>query len=168
MRRRRSQSGAVTVEYAILYTTVIVPLTLGVIYAAHMLWIWHSVGEWTRLAARYASTHCWQSSGDNVLGWMRSNIPPTVDADQLRNGNADLTVSYMGRDADTGTLTAFTCDSECSAQCVPETVTVAVRNYQFGAFLTYLGLQPVAMPDFQTTVHMEGAGCDPEQGVCNP
>ncbi len=168
MRRRRSQSGAVTVEYAILYTTVIVPLTFGVIYAAHMLWIWHSVGEWTRDAARYASTHCWQSTGGNVQGWMRNNVPPMFDIDQFRGGGVELSVSYLGKDPDTGLLTPFSCDSECSVQCVPETVTVAVHNYQFGTFLTYLGLQPIPMPDFQTTAHMEGAGCDPEQGVCNP
>jgi hypothetical protein len=168
MPRTRRESGAVSVEYALMYAGVIVPLTFGVLYAAQMLWIWHSVGEWTRDAARYASTHCWQSSADNVTGYMRNNVPPMVDAEQFRGGSVELAVTYYGRDVETGTLTPFNCDAECSTLCIPETVTVAVRNYEYRTFLTYLGLAPIPIPDFQTTVHMESAGCDPEQGICNP
>ena len=32
----------------------------------------------------------------------------------------------------------------------------------------YLGLPPVTLPNFRTSLPMESAGCDPEQGVCNP
>jgi hypothetical protein len=162
------QSGAMLVEYALAYVAVIVPLTFGIIYAAQMLWIWHSVGDWTRAGARYASTHCWQESGDNVQSWMRANVPAMPDQDLFRSGSVELSVQYFGRDTDTGTLAPFSCDSECSVQCVPDAVTVSVRNYQYGTFLRYLGLAPISMPEFQTTVPVESAGCDPEQGTCTP
>ncbi|MDQ2947691.1 MAG: hypothetical protein M3Y27_17445, partial [Acidobacteriota bacterium] len=68
----------------------------------------------------------------------------------------------------TGTLTDFSCDTECSTSCIPDTVTVRVQNYQFRSFVSYLGLQPVNMPDFRTSVAIEGAGCDPDQGFCQP
>ncbi len=168
MRRTRTQSGAVTIEYALAYAAIILPLTFAIVFTSQLLWIWHSVGEWTRDAARYASTHCWQGSGENVQTWMRGNIPAMVDQDQFRGGLVDLSVQYYGKDPDTGQLTQFSCDSECSVQCVPDTVTVAVRGFQYGTFLQYLGLTPIQMPDFQTTVPMESAGCDPEQGICNP
>jgi Flp pilus assembly protein TadG len=162
------ERGAITVEWALAYIAIIIPLTFGIVFTAQLLWIWHSVGEWTRDAARYASTHCWQASGDNVTTWMRANIPPMPDQDQFLNGIVTLSVQYFSKDPDTGTLSPFSCSSECSTQCVPDTVTVAVQNFQYSTFLTYLGLTPIQMPDFQTTAPMEGAGCDPEQGICTP
>ena len=30
-----------------------------VIFVAEMLWVWHSVVDFTRDGARYAATHCW-------------------------------------------------------------------------------------------------------------
>lgn len=167
-KRRRTQSGAALVEYALAYVAVILPLTFAIIFTAQLLWIWHSVGEWTRDAARYAATHCWQASGGNVQTWMRSNVPPMFDRDQFQNGGVDLSIQYFARDPDTGTLSQFSCDTECSTQCVPDTVTIAVRNYQYQTFLTYLGLSPIQMPEFQTSAPMESAGCDPEQGTCVP
>ena len=59
----------------------------------------------------------------------------------------------------------FSCDGNCSTDCVPDTVTVRIRNYQFPRFMSFLGLPPVPLPDFRTSLPMEGAGCDPEQIV---
>lgn len=168
MKRRASQPGQATLEYAILTAGVIVPMTFGIIYLAQMLWIWHSVAEFTRDGARYAATHCWQASADNVLSYMRTNVPLMVDQDQFRTGAVDIQVDYLARDPDSGTLNPFSCDTECSASCVPDAVTVRILNYQFRAFVGYLGIQPVSMPDFQTSVAIESAGCDPEQGTCLP
>jgi hypothetical protein len=158
----------VTVEYAIAYLTILLPLTFAVIYTAELLWIWNSAADFTRESARYAATHCWQPGGENVLNYMRNNAPAMVDQQQITNGTAELSVTYYAKDPDTGELIEFACDSSCSPQCVPETVTVAIRNYEFRYFLSYLGLPPVAMPDFQTTMPIESAGCDPEQGTCLP
>ncbi len=166
--QRSRESGAVTIEWALAFTAIILPLTFAIIFTAQLLWIWHSVGDWSRDAARYASTHCWQASGDNVQGWMRTNVPAMVDQDQFRDGTVDLSIQYFAKDPDSGQLSQFACDSECSTTCVPDTVTVSVKNYRFGTFLQYLGLTPIPMPDFQTTVPMESAGCDPEQGTCVP
>jgi Flp pilus assembly protein TadG len=163
-----STRGAITVEYALAYLAIFLPLTFAVIYTAELLWIWHSAADFTRSGARYAATHCWQSGADNVLNFMRTNAPAMVDRQQFTDGTAQLAVTYYSRDPDTGTLTEFSCDGDCSTNCVPDTVTVAVRNYEFRYFLTYLGLSPIAMPDFQTSVPIESAGCDPEQGICLP
>ena len=146
--RKQKQRGAVTVEYALAYLAVILPLTFGVIYTAELLWIWHSTAEFTRAGARYAATHCWQSSGENVLNYMRTNAPLMVDRNQFTDGTAQLAITYYSRDAETGALTEFSCDGECSVACVPDTVTVAVRNYEFRYFQGYLGLPPVLIPNF--------------------
>src|SRR5690349_5534351 len=73
------QAGAITIEFAIAWTGLVAPLTFGIVFTAQLLWIWHSVTDWTREGARYAATHCVQSSGDNVVAYMRANIPPMVD-----------------------------------------------------------------------------------------
>lgn len=168
MSARRKRSGQVTVEYAMLTAGVIVPVTFGIIYAAQLLWIWHSVADFTRESAHYASTHCWQADGSNVLNFMKANVPPMVDQDQFRNGPVEISVSYFSRDATTGALGPFSCDTECSAACIPDTVTIHVVNYQFRNFVSYLGLAPVEMPDFQASAPIASAGCDPDQGLCLP
>jgi hypothetical protein len=43
-----------------------------------------------------------------------------------------------------------------------------VTNFQYQLFVTTLGIPPIPIPDFHTSVPMESAGCDPEQGVCLP
>ena len=165
---RGKRAGQVTVEYTILMGGVIIPATFGIIYMAQLLWIWHSVVEFTRDGARYAATHCWQADSGNVMNYMKTHVPPMVDMDQFQNGPAQIEVDYFSRDPDTGVLGAFSCDSECSTACIPDTVTVHVLDYQFRGFVGYLGLQPVSLPDFQASSAIESAGCDPDQGVCLP
>lgn len=164
----KRESGQATVEYAILTAGIVIPLVFGLIYLAQMLWIWHSVNELTRDGARYAATHCWQAGGANVVSYMRSHVPVMVDQDQFRSGTAEMAVNFFSRDPNSGSLTDFSCDTECSTACVPDTVTVRVANYQFRGFVGYLNLQPITIPDFQTSATIEGAGCDPEQGSCTP
>jgi len=150
------------------YLAVIAPLTFAVIFTAELLWIWHSTTDFTREGARYAATHCWQNGGDNVINFMRTHTPLMVDRDQFQNGAVQIAVTYFAKDPASGTIGEFSCDTDCSSACIPDTVTVAVRNYEFRHFLNYLGLPPVTMPDFQTSMPMESAGCDPEQGSCLP
>lgn len=167
-RRRGGERGAITLEYALAYSAIFLPLTFAIIFTAELLWIWHSSADFTREGARYAATHCWQSGAGNVLAYMRSHVPPMVDQQQFIDGTADLVVTFYARDPASGTLSEFSCDGECSTSCVPDAVTVSVRNYEFRFFMSHLGLPPVAMPDFQTTMPIESAGCDPEQGLCLP
>lgn len=167
-RRGRRERGAITMEYALAYVAVILPLTFATIFTAELLWIWHSSTDFTRDGARYAASHCWQAGGDNVTNYMKTHVPPMIDQGQFSGGTAQLVVTYYSRDAATGTLTEFACDGECSSSCVPDAVTVAVRNYEFRYFVGYLGIPPIPMPDFQTSMPIESAGCDPEQGICLP
>lgn len=169
MRLLREQSGQALVEWAIAYAGIILPLTAAIIFTAQLLWIWHGVSEFTRQGAHYAATHCWQGAGDNVTTYMRAHVPPMIDQEQFRSGQVDITVQYFSKNADTGEIAEFTCDdAECTTACIPDLVTVQVKNYEFRRFVTALRLPGVPIPDFRTTVPMESAGCDPEQGACLP
>jgi Flp pilus assembly protein TadG len=166
--RGARRAGQSTVEFALSYAGVVFPLTFGIIYISQLLWVWHSVNDFTRQGAAYATTHCWESSADNVVQFMRDNVPPMINQNQFQTGQVQLNVTYQATDPDTGQLAPFQCTGDCTSSCIPQTVTVQVTGYQFTNFVAYLGLPPVTLPDFQTSLPMESAGCDPEQGVCLP
>ncbi|MBL8229315.1 MAG: pilus assembly protein [Bryobacterales bacterium] len=162
------ERGQATMEFILSYSAILLPMTMMIIFTAKMLWVWHSVSDFTREGARYATTHCWQASGDNVRGWMRQNAPLTFDREQLAQGPAEIRITYLARNAESGELEDFSCDGECSVSCVPDMVRVTVAEYEFRSFMSYLGLPPIPIPNFQTTLPMEGAGCNPETGECLP
>jgi TadE-like protein len=165
----RKKKGQATLEFALVYVSIMAPVTFAIIFTAQLLWVWHSAIEMTREGARYAATHCWQADGNNVLNYIRQNVPVNVDQDQFAlGGTANISVAYFTRDANSGTLVDFTCDGDCSPACVPDAVTISITGYEYRRFLAYLGIAPIALPDFTTTLAMEGAGCDPEQGSCTP
>ena len=164
----RCDSGQTAVEYGILYAGVIVPLTFAIIFVAEMLWVWHSVVDFTRDGARYAATHCWSAEGQNVTAYMQTHVPRMIDMDQFQQGQAQIAVNYYSRDPDTGSLTDFTCDGDCTVDCIPDAVTVRIQSYEFRHFVNFLGLPPVTIPDFRSSLPMESAGCDAEQGTCLP
>jgi hypothetical protein len=166
--RVTTQGGQSTIEFVLAYAGVLLPLTFALIFTSQLLWIWHSVNDFTRQGAGYASTHCWENSGANVLDYMRSNVPPMINRDQFANGPAQISVTYFANDPTSGTLIPFTCDGDCSINCIPDTVTVSITGFQYATFVTALGLPAVPLPDFRTSVPVESAGCDPEQGVCLP
>ena len=166
--KSRSRSGAVSMEFVIAFAGAVLPATFAIIFTAQLLWIWHSVNEFTRMGASYAATHCWQSSASNVVGFMQSNVPLMLDQVEFQNGTAAISVSYFAEDPASGMLSPFSCDTDCSNGCIPDVVTVSVTGYQFARFVQYVGLPPITMPNFQTTQPMESCGCDPEQGVCFP
>jgi len=166
-----ARSGQSSVEYALIYGGLVMPVTFMIVFTAELLWVWHSVVEFTRDGAQYAATHCWQAGGENVINYMRTHVPRMVDQEQFQSGQAEIVVEYFMRDPETGALTEFSCeDAECSTACVPDLVTVRVRNYEFRRFLNYLGLPPVTLPDFRMTVPMESAGClaGEEEVTCTP
>ena len=163
------QRGQATVEYALTLSAVVLPLTFMIVYGSQMLWSWHSIVELTRDGARYAATHCYDGSGQNVVTYMRTHVPVNVDIDQFTGGQVEIEVQYFGRNADTGALEDFMCEgATCSTACVPEAVTVRVLNYEFRRLFPYLGLPPVQAPDFHTSVAMESAGCQPGSDACVP
>jgi hypothetical protein len=166
---RRRQQGQAALEYVIVSAGVFIPLTFMIIFTAQLLWTWHSVVEWTREGARYAVTHCYQNGGENVRGHMRTNVPVNLDQLEFQSGGVTIEIAYFQRDPDTGSLTEFNCSGgDCSTECVPDAVTVGVSGYQFRAFMAYLGLPPVSLPNFQTSLPIESAGCDAELGTCTP
>jgi hypothetical protein len=162
---RRGQS---TMEFVLVSAGVFFPVTLALVFTAQLLWVWVSVVEMTREGARYAATHCWQSDAQNVISYIRTHVPLNIDQEQFTNGEAEIVVEYFARDPESGALVEFACDGDCSTSCIPDAVVVRVRNYEFRHFMSYLGLPPVTIPGFQTTLPMESAGCDPEQGTCLP
>ncbi|MBM3723951.1 MAG: pilus assembly protein [Acidobacteria bacterium] len=162
---RRGQS---TVEFALIYSAILLPLTFALVFTLQLLWIWHSVVDFTREGARYAATHCWQAGGANVIQYMRTHVPAMVDQQAFSSGPAEITVQYQARDVDTGELGDFECDNDCSVQCVPDLVRVSVSGYEFRHFMSYWGLPPVSIPNFSTSVAIESAGCDTEQNQCLP
>jgi len=161
--RRSRQSGQAITEFALIYSAVIVPLTFMIIFVAEQLWIWHSVADFTREGARYASTHCWVSDGSNVISYMETNTPAMIDQQQFQSGQAGITVQYFSD----GGVTPFSGDT-CGGICVPATVSVSVANYQFLRFAAFLKLPPVTIPPFTTTVPMESAGFQDASGACIP
>jgi hypothetical protein len=165
MRDRKNRRGQISVEFALLFAGVLVPTTFGTIFAADILWTWHSVNDFTRQGAGYAATHCWQAAAGNVTAFMLSNLPLMPGNDQFQNGPVQIQVSYFAEDPTTGILTPFTCDGDCTTGCIPDVVTVTVSNYQVR---TLLGIPPIVLPNFQATLPMESCGCDPETGVCLP
>ncbi|MDX2181206.1 MAG: TadE family protein [Bryobacteraceae bacterium] len=162
------KKGQAATEFALAYIAILVPVTFAMIYTALLLWTWHSISDFTREGARYAVSHCWQNGAGNVLTWMRQNVPLTWDREQFVSGPAEIQVLYYARNPESGELTEFTCDGDCSTACVPDVVKVAVANYEFRGFVAYLGLPPVRMPDFQTSLAVESAGCDAETAACQP
>jgi len=167
--RRTGRRGAATMEFALIYASLLLPLTMMLIFTAQLLWAWHSAVDFTREGARYAATHCWQPGSGNVIGWMRTNAPPVVNRDQIVNGEVELEVIYFSKDQDSGALTEFSCEgTECSRECVPDTVRVRLVDFEFRSFMSYLGLPPVPMPNFQTSLPMESAGCSADSEECLP
>ena len=41
-----ARAGQAALEFALLYTAVVLPLTFMIVFVSQMLWTWHSVGWW--------------------------------------------------------------------------------------------------------------------------
>src|SRR5580698_2703339 len=93
--RKKSQGGQALVEFALAWGTVILPLTLMIIFTSELLWIWHSVADFTRDGARYAATHCWEGDASNVTDYMKANLPPMPQQAQFLTGPAQIGVAYF-------------------------------------------------------------------------
>ena len=161
--------GQATVEMALALVFGVLPLTFGLIAFAEIAWTYHALATLTRQGARYAGTHCWQdSAGSNVVTWMQANSPAFPDRQQLNTGEVQIQVSYWTHDPETHQSVAFTCGGGCGPECVPDSVTVSISGYSFNHFLPMLGLQPLQVPPFSTTVEMQSAGGNPETAISSP
>lgn len=163
----RKRNGQATIEFALTFGALTLPLTIAIVFTSQLLWVWHSVVEFTRIGAQYAATHCASGGGENVANFMRQNVPVNIDQAQFAQGGVTITVDYFQRNVDTGQFEPFACDgAECSTECVPDAVTVRVTGYEFRRVLTNLGIPPVPLPDFRATLPMESAGCSPDSTDC--
>ena len=159
---RNPQSGQAAFETAILFAVVLVPLTFGLMVVAELAWTYHSLVSLTRQGARYAATHCYlDAAGSNVTTWMRANSPPFIDRQQL-GGSAEIQVSYWMHDLTDPTnpgMLPFECGGDaCTPACQPDSVTVSVSGYRFTHLVTLIGMQPIQVPSFATTVEIESLG----------
>jgi hypothetical protein len=167
VRERSSHRGQAALEFALLYSAVILPLTFMGVFVAEMLWTWHSVADLTRRGAQFAATSCWTADGSagNVIAYMQTTVPPMIDMDQFQNGAAGIQVQYFTQNPD-GTLTAFDGNNCGGGVCIPDSVSVSVTTYQYRRFSGFFKLGPVTMPPFTTTVPMESAGYRDASGTC--
>ena len=155
--------GQAAFETAILFAVVLVPLTFGLMVVAELAWTYHSLVSLTRQGARYAATHCYlDAAGSNVTTWMRANSPPFIDRQQL-GGTAEIQVSYWMHDLTTDPTNPMTVPFECGGDactpaCQPDSVTVSVSGYQFTHLVTVIGMRPIQVPSFATTVEMQSMG----------
>src|SRR5262249_6971923 len=128
----RTMRGQATVELALVLLFGVLPLTLGLIAFLEAAWTYHGLAALTRLGARYASTHCFQeSSAQNVVSWMThlntATLPIFPDRQQLATGGIQITVQHWTHDPDQGSIPVL-CNASCDAECVPDSVTVAVAT----------------------------------------
>ena len=161
--------GQSTVEMALALAAAIIPITFALIAFTEIAWTYHALATVTRQGARYAATHCWQDEGgSNVINWMQANAPAFPDRPLLVSGGVQIQVNYWMHDPDTHQSIPFTCGGGCSPDCVPDSVTVSIIGYQFNHFFPLLGLQPLQVPPFSTTVAVESGGGNPETAVSSP
>ena len=161
--------GQATVEMALTLIAAIIPITFGLIAFTEIAWTYHALATVTRQGARYAATHCWQDeSGSNVTNWMQANAPAFPDRPLLVSGGVQIQVNYWTHDPDTHQSIPFTCGGGCSRDGVPDSVTVSIIGYQFNHFFPLLGLQPLQVPPFSTTVAIVSGGGNPETAVSSP
>jgi len=167
MTRLRSR-GQAQIE-AVLALLVGIPLTFSLIAFSELAWTYHALAAITRMGAQYAATHCFQDDGgSNVVSWMQTNSPAFPDRPLLVSGTIQIQVSYWTHDTEAHTSVPFSCAGGCSPDCVPDSVTVGITGYQYDHFFSILGLPPLQVPPFSTTVPMQSAGANPETGVSLP
>ncbi len=153
---------------ALIMMTIMIPLTLGIVAIADVVWTYHALVTLTRQGARYAATHCFQEdNGPNVTDWMKANAPPFLDKPNIGT-TLQIQVNYWTHDFANNQSVAFSCGAACTPTCVPDAVTVSISNYQFTHLLPLLHLQPLQVPAFSTTVEVQSAGGDPELGISVP
>ena len=99
---------------------------------------------------------------------MQANAPPFLDRPQLTTGEVQIQVNYWTHDLSTRETVPYSCTDSCTPGCVPDSVTVSINGYQFRHILPLLGLQPLQVPTFSTTVGVENAGGNPETGISSP
>jgi len=167
--RTRNSRGQALVETALALVFGMIPLTFGLLAFSEVAWTYHALATATRQGARYAATHCFEDeSGSNVVNWIHANAPAFPDRNLLVSGGIQVQVSYWMHDLANHQTVPFSCAGGCNPDCVPDSVTVSITGYEFNHFFPILGLTPLQVPPFSSTVAIESAGGNPETASSTP
>src|SRR5262249_40611775 len=108
------------------------------------------------------------SSGSNVITWMQANAPAFPDRAQLASGGVQIQVSYWTHDPVTRQSVPFTCGGGGAPPRAPPPCTGRRPRTPRSHFFPTLGLQPLQVPAFSTTVEFQSAGANPETAISTP
>jgi Tfp pilus assembly protein PilV len=148
--KRRSQSGASLVEFA-LVLIVFLTFLLGILDFARMLWTWNAATEATRWGARVAVV-C-DRGAPAVLTNMKKFVP------QLTAANVQI--DWYDK---TGIIST-TCDQ---SNCAGANVQITGLNYQWISPIGFATHAAIPMPSFSTYLPREAMGQDPQSAaVCS-
>ena len=164
------RSGQASIEFALLYSAVILPLTFMVVFVSEMLWVWHSVVDFTRDGATYAATHCWMGDGGNVTTYMTDACAAHDRHGQIpkRRSGAANQLFFAGPGHRAAHAVRLRLGRRVQRRLRSGRRYGSVTSYQFTKGLsTFFKLPPVTIPPFAASMPMQSAGCD-ESGNCLP
>ncbi len=161
--RPRRQHGTATIEFA-LVAMIFFTLLFGILELSRLLYVFNTVQEVTRRAAREASMH-WMSSADTtniktLALFGGSSLPggaevqaANIDIDYLQaNGNP-----IASEPADAADNLSACGDATRVASCV-YTVRVTVTGVRYAPMMSLFGYLNFPLPPSQVTMHAESMG----------
>jgi Flp pilus assembly protein TadG len=140
---RRQQAGLTIVEFALVGPIAFLVL-LGCIEIGRALFVWNTIGEATRRAARVAVV----SATDGAAAKLAAEAYGTSYLDQL-NKDANVTVTYIGTDG-----------AAVVPPAEPAFVTVQITGLTHSLIIPFVG-RTITLPAFTTTLPVESMGTVP-------
>lgn len=150
---KRRQAGLATVEFAIVGAAAFTVL-LGCIEIGRMLFVWNSIGEATRRAARVA-TICPVGDPAVVRAAMLNFTGQDIDSSQYLHGLTPDKVKVTYLDVAGATTVTF---ADIAF------VNVGITGYVHTLLIPFIS-PTVAVPAFSTTLPTESLGFIPETGA---
>jgi Flp pilus assembly protein TadG len=154
-RKRHSQGGVATVEFA-LTASVFIMMIVGIISGAHLFFTHNAMVEATRRGARYAANQC----KPNLSGCPNSagTIERVQNVVLYGTPVAGTTTLVHNLQRDNVTVTYSSDFSVAQGN-----VSVKIDNYSYTFAVSGTS---IAMPKYQTTLTGESAGFVPGQFTC--
>jgi hypothetical protein len=163
MKPSSSQRGVATVEFA-LVAMVFFTLLFGVLELARMLYVFNSVQEVTRRAAREAAVR-WTSDGDKTIIKELALFGGSELPGGAAVNSAAIKIEYLRFDGNSVT-TAPTSPADNLSACGDAlrvdsciySVRVSVTGVTYVPLLSLFGFLNVQLPPSQVTMHAESMG----------
>lgn len=149
---KHRQGGLATVEFAIVGGAALMVL-IGCIEMGRIFFVWNSLAESTRRAARLAAVCPVDSAAIKRTAMLSSNPNATSSTALAGLTTANLAVTYY--DA-AGAVTAVPANIRF--------VSVALTGYTYTLFIPFIA-PTINAPPFRTTVPVESLGYVPETGA---